>query len=644
MIPHDLTQRMMSISIIAVIILTVIAASGALIVGQSLVDGEIDSLSTEVVVGDALAHTADTVTLVENGQLAAHVMWVILEGARADYIEPYIVDGTMANLALLASNGMVTEYVQGCDPPSPAVSFTSLASGSRPRITGVVGERYRRSGQPTNRVTDAPRGVSSAAPAVWAWNDHEDEAQDAILFWPGVHAATDAGHDIVLSDGDSLGPAHVHALDWRTPAGQLDGLPASFSPVFMQHAAIADFDGAPLAEFQVILLDTLDDDVKAYDTVGIGFLPVDADQPAEFTTFQRDSWAILSLPDRPAAGVAFKLTTVAAGEDASRHASAMLYQSQVMIISSQPATLADELVGEIGPPAPAPTRASVDAGSITPGDYLSLAEERVRWQTAAAIYIQERYAPRIMAVSFDLVRVLSEIWLAGNDDGIYDRAMRGGYRSADQAVGRLLAGIDLNQSTVLIGSPHGYESASIALNMRMLLTEIHSAGASDSLAVYSSGGSAHVVVNVAGREPGGTVSGAMFDNVVQGTLAGLREFRLDGLSVFERISIDPELRELGLDSPNSGDIFVQAIPGVVLYDHDPTGEDRLWWFTSEAVAGYDASQPAMRGVFVLAGRSAPTLGIVAPIHLVDIAPTIGEILGIEIPASVEGRVLYELLP
>ena len=639
----DARNNLTRATVIAVAVLTVAAVAAAAVLGQSFVDGQTDPLSTQEPAASGQSRSVDTVVLAENGQLAAHVMLLSLEGARADYVEPYIVDGTMENLALLASNGLVTEYVQGVNPSSSVASHTSLASGSRPRVTGVVGERYRRKGQPTDRATEAVSGVSAGAPALWAWDDNADGSQDAVLFWPGVRAAAGSGDDIFVSFGNSLGPARTYALGLRAPQNQPAGLPACFSPLLMQHTRIDDHGGSLLAELWVVALDTLDDDAVAYDSLGLALAPAGSGAPAVFTVFKRDSWAILGLPEQPNASVAFKLTSIEQAGDESGVMNTVFYQSEIVCISSQPAVLTDELIDDIGLPAPAPEHTSVDAGLLSATDYLTLAEQHLRWETDAAIYIQEHYAPRILAVSFDAVRLISEVWLAGNDAGTYDRTLRGGYRTADQAVGRLLAGIDLNQSTVMIGSPNGYASAGIALNMRVLLDDIHSADADDALAVYSSGGSAHVVVNLAGREPGGMVSDGAYDDVVRDTVAGLQEFRLEGLPVFERVASGPELRDLGLDSPNSGDIFVQAAPDVVLYDHDPTGEGRLWWFTREAVAGYDANQPAMRGIFILAGRSAPSLGMVAPVHLTDLAPTLGEILNIEAPAPVEGRVLSELL-
>ena len=51
----------------------------------------------------------------------------------------------------------------------------------------------------------------------------------------------------------------------------------------------------------------------------------------------------------------------------------------------------------------------------------------------------------------------------------------------------------------------------------------------------------------------------------------------------------------------------------------------------------------MRGFFVIAGRRVRPAGMIAPIYLIDIAPTMAILLNIETPNSVEGRALHEIL-
>jgi len=630
--------------VIVVAGLTIAAMVVAMFLGQLAISDQTVAQPTPYPTAAPSERLVEAVEINSDNDLPARVVLFALGGARADFVEPYIVDGTMRNLAMLASNGLVTEYALGVDPSSPAVSHTSLACGSYPRTTGVVGERFRRLGQPIDRVTDSIEGVSPDVPPLWAWDDSKNGPADAILFWPGADRGTIQEGDIFLSLDNSLARPQLHRVELSAPTSSIDGVPMSFSPYLLGNAAIEGPNGEVLVTFSLVALDSQDDAVAEYDAIAIAFAEGDGVEPGPFTVLISDSWAVLQIPGRPTAGVALKLKVVEMpGETETDSVVVTLYQSGVVELLSRPTTLARELVAEVGAPLPPPDKESLDSGLIAPAGYLALAERRLRWQTDAAAYIQERLAPHMMLASFDIVGQISAIRLAESDDGVYDPMLRGAYRAADQAIGRLLAGLDLGQTTVLIGSPHGYASAGVALNMHALLREVYQAGGERALASYSSGGSAHIVVNQAGREPGGRVSGAMHDQVVQTVAEAFAEFALEGEPAFARVLTGPSLREIGLDSPHSGDIFVQAAPGMVLYENDPTGESRLWWPTNVAAAGYDASRPEMRGIFVMAGRRISDLGMVATIHLVDIAPTMAELLNIGRPDSIEGRVLHELL-
>ena len=627
----------------AMALLTVVAVIAALATGQWIVGHSVPWPGSPSAPPISGSRTAESILITENGASSLHAMLLTLPGARADHVEPYIVDGTMRNLALLASSGLVTEYVVGVDPASPAVSHTSLAAGSLPRVTGVVGERFRTIGQPVDRPSDAGDGVLSQTPPLWNWDDSPPGTRDAVLFWPGAAPTSVGDDDIFVSINSLSGSASVLHIDLDLLADRLDGLPASFSP-YLYHSAAMEIGTGQAATLWVVALDTRDDARVIYDALGIALSRQDANQPGPLAVVRPDGWAILTYPGQPASSVAFTVLAIEPddGEGATGVA-ATLYQSETVTMVTRPANLAEELAERIGPPVPAPRRVSTDAGAVSPEAHQSLIDQRFRWQVDALALVQEQYDPRLMLASLDIISLLPN---AGSDSGrndVYDPLLRAAYRTVDQAVGRLLAGLDLSDATVVIGSPHGYALTHTAVNMRSLLDEIHSTGSGVSLAAYSSGGAAHIVVNQAGREPGGTVSSALRGDMVQEIIAELEAFMLDGEPAFARIVSGSDLRDIGLDSPNSGDVFVQAMPGIELYEDDPAAEGRLWWFVDGRAAGYAADSRQMRGIFVMAGRRIPDLGMVAPIHLADIAPTVAEILGIPRPAQVEGRVLYELL-
>lgn len=549
-------------------------------------------------------------------------------GARADLVEPYLVDGTMRYLALLASNGVVAEYMVGVDPPAPAVSHISLATGSRPRATGIVGERFRRLGQPlepASQAADAPSNV----PPIWAWDPRQDQP-DALLFWPAAGVADSAPLALQLS-APLAAPASLRvdlgATPWPT-----NTLPASFSPPRAGRAPIKDDRGQTLAVLAVALIDSSNDDIVGYNSVELALLDPQESRPPAFQSAAHGAWTVLALPGRPTAGIAFKVGRL----DST---TLTIEQSAAIELTSRPAELAGEVVSHLGPPVPAPERAG-----LQPADYLALAGRRLQWQAATIGYVQERYAPRLTLASLDVIGLASSVAIPATPIDPYEPRLRSVYQMADQALGRLLAGLDLSRATIVIGSPYGYAGADVAVNVSALLDKLAPpAGGRRLFAVYSSGGMAHIVLNLVDREPAGSIGPGEYNRLLIELSKRLSEFTLDGRPVFERVLAGDERRPIGLDSPNSGDIIVQAAPGVLLVESDPGGQKRLSWPVKEAATGYSARQPAMRGFLVMAGPPVAARGLVEPVELVDVAPTLAEILGMHIPPAVEGRPLRELL-
>jgi len=71
------------------------------------------------------------------------VVVLCLDGARADYVDKFIADGTMPNLAKLVERGVKAEYAQSIDPTLTAAAHASIATGTYPDKTGIVANTFR---------------------------------------------------------------------------------------------------------------------------------------------------------------------------------------------------------------------------------------------------------------------------------------------------------------------------------------------------------------------------------------------------------------------------------------------------------------------------------------------------------------------
>ena len=97
-----------------------------------------------------------------------------------------------------------------------------------------------------------------------------------------------------------------------------------------------------------------------------------------------------------------------------------------------------------------------------------------------------------------------------------------------------------------------------------------------------------------------------------------------------------------MDHPNSGDIFAQAYPG---YNLDGwRGRDDV--FSSSTLLGqhgFDSQHPDMWGIFIAAGYGVHQFEQdIQPFNLIDIAPSVAELIGIPPSATSDGVVIPEL--
>jgi predicted AlkP superfamily phosphohydrolase/phosphomutase len=236
----------------------------------------------------------------------------------------------------------------------------------------------------------------------------------------------------------------------------------------------------------------------------------------------------------------------------------------------------------------------------------------------------------------------------------YAELIQMAYAQADETVGDLLGHVVLGKDTILVVSDHGLAPVHTEVRVNALLRDggllrLGSGGdapvdidESQAFAI-ASGGAAHIYVNLEGREAGGIVTRGEYAEV-RAEIIDLLESAMDpdGNPVFSRVVLREDLSALGLDSFAAGDIFVQAWPGYVLSDATDSleafGEPRL-----RAAAGYDASQSSMHAIMVAAGFGIRQ-GVKLPeVQLVDIAPTVAELLRLQQSDHVAGRVLDEML-
>jgi predicted AlkP superfamily phosphohydrolase/phosphomutase len=231
---------------------------------------------------------------------------------------------------------------------------------------------------------------------------------------------------------------------------------------------------------------------------------------------------------------------------------------------------------------------------------------------------------------------------------------RRGAQIADANLGQLLSATDLQNTTIFVVSDHGLAPVHTLVHLNTILEQAGllsfrespgfpvDATSSKALAL-ASGSSAHIYVNLRGRERPGIVPQEEYQALLDELVRTLSEFKdPNGQPVFARIVRRQEIGGLHLSSPYSGDLFAQAVPGFVLSDEG--GKEAAFEPTSYyGGAGYESALEEMHGIFVAAGRGVREEETISPMHVIDIAPTVARLLGFAPAEIVDGLALDEIM-
>ena len=258
----------------------------------------------------------------------------------------------------------------------------------------------------------------------------------------------------------------------------------------------------------------------------------------------------------------------------------------------------------------------------------------------------------------------------GTPDGLI--ATREGYiRSAYEEADAKLALVRsyMPTATVFAGSDHGFAPQWYAVNAAKILTDAGlqtpeqpsncraatGAGAVNSAKACWAGGTAQIYVNLAGRDPGGTVPAANYETVRNQIIAAFQNLTdpaHPGATVVSAVFKKEQLRNVdGSDSlhPNrSGDVVVVLRPP---YQFDAaTPGQRIAFSQFFGQHGYLpnlvdlAHNVNMHATFVASGPGILHQNPVAGVRAIDVAPTFAFLLNIPGPQNARGRILYNLVP
>jgi 2',3'-cyclic-nucleotide 2'-phosphodiesterase (5'-nucleotidase family)/predicted AlkP superfamily phosphohydrolase/phosphomutase len=260
-----------------------------------------------------------------------------------------------------------------------------------------------------------------------------------------------------------------------------------------------------------------------------------------------------------------------------------------------------------------------------------------------------------------------------NGDGVKDGRLaaregfiRSVYHEADAKLAMARSLLGGNPATIA-ASDHGFAAQWYAINAGKVLADAGLQGAEQSSNCRTgtsgitkakacwAGGTAQIYVNLAGRDPGGTVAAVDYEDVRNQIIAAFQNLSdpvNPGKQVVLKILKKEELRDVdGSDSlhpSRSGDVVVVARPP---YQFDAaTPGQRIAFSNFFGQHGYLpdlvnlAANVNMHATFVAAGPGIAHREPLAGVRAIDLAPTLAYLLGVPGPQNARGRILYELLP
>ena len=233
----------------------------------------------------------------------------------------------------------------------------------------------------------------------------------------------------------------------------------------------------------------------------------------------------------------------------------------------------------------------------------------------------------------------------------YENAIRDYYVYVDQKVGELLSHID-SETTVLVVSDHGAKAmvGGVCVNEWLmqkgyLHLKEKPAGVipfgkakvdwKRTVAWGEGGYYSRIFLNVKGREPEGVVDPSNYERVREDLRKALEAITDgQGINIGTKVSkpeeIYSEVRRIPPDLiVYFGNLSWRSVGSIGLGSI----------LTFENDTGPDDANHDTHGIFIMGGGSVKARGLREGLNLLDVAPTVLNLMGIEVPGDMEGRVI-----
>ena len=598
-----------------------------------------ESPKPPTIIPPTIEPTAATTENTEPEKLS--VVLISFDGSRRDFVYDMMDDGTLPTFASLAASGVRAEYAQTIDPSLTAAAHNSISSGSFPTHTGITSNSFHVTGDDFYWYRVGFDQTMDDAEPIWVTASKNGLTTASVFFVGGSPSHNSQMADYTIG----YGVEDAYSKQWNVGLSEADGwsnVPESFTPPLA-----GDFSIQNVKKVYLYVIDSTDDTTKNYDTV---ILNTERSGAAPAITLQENAWGSMILLERAYAGADFLIQKISPD-------TVTLYHTGVERNNAAPKELKDALNEKFGPfPAGADSYA-LEHGWITAEDDLYLMKKQSTYMAEVAAWVYSTYHPDLMLTWQDPFDSAGHQFLLTDPRQLkYSPELAATYKEyyqraakiADNSLKIMLDAFDLDSTTVMLTGDHGMAPLHTRVYVNTILENAglltldrqNSVVLSETKAfAICSGGAVHVYINLEGREKGGGTVPVDEYADVQSQIVELLKDLTDpnsGEAVFQRVLTRDELVPLGLEHPNSGDVFAQSIPG---YHMDGWRGNDFIFEPADFYGqhGFDSNLPEMYTIFIAAGADVPQTGeTIPPVRVVDYAPTIASLLDFTPASTVDG--------
>lgn len=599
--------------------------------------------------------------------------------------ERFAKDGTCPNFKRIMDNGCFSKALSAVPAQTPE-NWTTIATGSWPGTHGIATWGRHSYGEPVTEIHGDEAMSSNLCKAEYLWEAAARQGLKSVLhyfvgyppttdmtihvdwFWrPGIFYFEICSNACYVSDTlavDVKGNSKTTLIPikFREAEGWVN-VPKVYSPPLETEIKVLPNVGGRGVSYYALLLDV---DGCGYQMC---LLSKDKDCSKALCTLKEGEWSgwfretfVVEGEDKVGT-VRFKLVELS--RDGGKF---KLYRSQVYPVSgfTHPPKVAERLVERFGPYINDAVSWTFFRGLVDEQTFIEEFEYQIRWIADAAGYLMNKGASLYM-MHWHLLDTLEHRILGSVDPvgGKYNsekaeeawRILRLGYRIADELVGEFLKYLD-EETYLIVVSDHGsmpqrkrYSIVKALADRGLVEVEEHKGTKRVNWAkskIFIS--LTNVYVNLKSKYKGGVVEDSEYENVRREVIDVLRSCKDqygDYVIAFALRREDAPM--IGLWGEHVGDVVFAYSPTFAWGHVDFLNEGSTiiggashgpMIPTAETEISSNYATFMMIGKNVKKGYVRP-VDMMGPVQLVDVAPTVSYILGIEPPKHCQGRVLYD---